>query len=252
MAPACWRRRPAGWAGRPPAPRGRPAGSLAVVPVGAGGHGRPRRGTRRWSTRNGGPGAGARRVGRAGESALYSALGVVTTTVRGAASPEHDRSSAGSRPGSRCSMTSIRTAASRPCQPGVGVGERGLEERQPGRLPLRQPVQVRSLRAAGCSALADTSVAETCSMAAVARAGPRVSTPAPQPRSTTRRGAASRTSREDRVAALFGERHRLLRRGPPPGLPAASDRVVQLPRLASSASASRASADRVSPRRCDR
>ncbi len=47
-------------------------------------------------------------------SGLYSRFGVVTMTVRGAANPNTARSSALSRSGSTCSMTSMSTAASSP------------------------------------------------------------------------------------------------------------------------------------------
>ena len=48
-------------------------------------------------------------------SILYSRFGVVTTTSPGRASPNSDSSSADSRGGSICSITSTRVAASNPC-----------------------------------------------------------------------------------------------------------------------------------------
>src|SRR3712207_2912812 len=51
---------------------------------------------------------------RPSKRTLYSTLGVVTTTVAGTAAPKTACSSAGSRSRSRCSTTSINTAASYP------------------------------------------------------------------------------------------------------------------------------------------
>jgi hypothetical protein len=51
---------------------------------------------------------------RVSQRTLYSALGVVTTTVPGRAEPNTLCSAAASRGGSRCSMTSTSAAASKP------------------------------------------------------------------------------------------------------------------------------------------
>ena len=94
---------------------------------------RPRRGTRRGSTRTGGRGgASPRRPGLVPHVVLDVRRGH-DHRRRARAAPKTARSSAGSRDGSTCSMTSISTSGVVAGQPVVAVGQRRLEQARAGR-----------------------------------------------------------------------------------------------------------------------